>query len=84
MASRYQDVYRGWKEQPEQFWAEAAGDLRWSKPFEKVFDPSQGVYGRWFVGGECNTCFNAVDRHVEEGRAEQPALIYDSAITGKH
>lgn len=83
MASRYQDVYRGWKEQPEQFWAEAAGDLRWSKPFEKVFDPSQGVYGRWFVGGECNTCFNAVDRHVEEGRAEQPALIYDSAITGK-
>lgn len=83
MVSRYHDVYRGWKADPEGFWAEAAKDIRWSKPFDKVFDPSQGAYGRWFTGGECNTCFNAVDRHVEEGRADQQALIYDSPITGK-
>src|SRR6266545_3912162 len=41
------------------------------------------VYGRWFAGGVCNTCWNAVDRHVLSGRAEQPAIIYDSAVTGK-
>jgi len=83
MASRYHDVYREWKDNPDQFWAHAADELRWFSPYEKVFDPEQGVYGRWFVGGECNTCFNVVDRHVEEGRADQLALIYDSPITGR-
>lgn len=83
MVSHYHDTYRHWKDQPEDFWERAAHDLRWFRPFKKVFDPSMGAYGRWFVGGECNTCFNAVDRHVEEGRADQPALIYDSPITGK-
>ena len=83
MASRYHDTYRDWKNDPEGFWARAAQDLHWFTPFTKVFDPEQGVYGRWFVGGECNTCYNAVDRHVESGRADQLALIYDSPITGR-
>ncbi len=82
MASRYPETYARWKADPEGFWAEAASLLEWIKPWDTVFDPSQGVYGRWFVGGEMNTCANAVDRHVAQGRADQKALIYDSPITG--
>ncbi|PHP67278.1 propionyl-CoA synthetase [Zhengella mangrovi] len=80
--SRYHDVYEGWKKDPEGFWAEAAADIDWFKPWDKVFDKDAGAYGRWFVGAECNTCYNAVDRHVAGGRADQVALVYDSPITG--
>ena len=83
MASRYHEVYEGWRHDPAAFWAEAARGIDWFKPFDKVFDAEAGVYGRWFPGALCNTCFNAVDRHVNGGRAEQLALIHDSAITGK-
>ncbi|TYR34599.1 propionyl-CoA synthetase [Mesorhizobium microcysteis] len=82
MASRYHDVYAGWKSDPEAFWAEAARGIDWITAPRAVFDPEAGVYGRWFVDGVCNTCFNAVDRHVEGGRADQLALVYDSPITG--
>ena len=82
MASRYHDIYAGWKADPEAFWAEAARAIDWYTPPQTVFDPDQGVYGRWFTGGVCNTCHNAVDRHVAGGRADQAALIYDSPITG--
>ncbi|MEZ5841378.1 MAG: propionyl-CoA synthetase [Hyphomicrobiales bacterium] len=83
MASRYHEVYAGWKNDPDAFWAEAAKAIDWVKPFDKVFDGEAGVYGRWFPGGTCNTCYNAVDRHADGGRADQPAVIYDSPITGK-
>ncbi len=83
MASRYTQVFDGWKEDPEGFWAKAASGIDWSRPFDRVFDPDDGPYGRWFVGGECNTCFNCLDRHVDRDRPGQPALIYDSPITGK-
>ena len=82
MASRYAEVYAGWKADPEGFWAEAAKAIDWISPPTRIFDADQGVYGRWFVDGVCNTCFNAVDRHVESGRGDQLALIYDSPITG--
>ena len=82
MNSRYHEVYAGWQADPERFWADAAGEINWYKPWDKVFDHDQGVYGRWFAGAECNTCYNAVDRHVEGGRADQLALIHDSPITG--
>ena len=82
MASRYHQIYDEWKRDPEGFWAAAAEDIDWIKPWDKVFDPEAGVYGRWFAGAECNTCFNAVDRHVAGGRADQLALIYDSPVTG--
>jgi propionyl-CoA synthetase len=82
MTSRYTEVYDNWKSDPEAFWAEAARAIDWSKPWEKVFDPESGPYGRWFAGAEMNTCFNAVDRHVAGGRAEQTAIIYDSPVTG--
>ncbi len=82
MVSRYHDVYESWKRDPDAFWAEAAKAIDWYSPADKVFDPDEGVYGRWFTGATCNTCHNAVDRHVENGRADQPALIYDSPIAG--
>jgi propionyl-CoA synthetase len=82
MRSRYHEVYESWQKDPEAFWAEAARDIDWVKPWDKVLDADAGIYGRWFAGAECNTCFNAVDRHVAGGRAGQLALIYDSPITG--
>jgi propionyl-CoA synthetase len=80
--SRYHDIYARWQCDPFGFWAEAAADIDWFEQPRKVFDPAAGVYGRWFVGGICNTCFNAVDRHVNAGRGEQAAIIYDSPLAG--
>jgi len=80
--SRYHEIYARWQRDPSGFWAEAAADIDWFEKPKKVFDPSAGVYGRWFVGGVSNTCFNAVDRHVDAGRGEQPAIIYDSPLAG--
>ncbi len=80
--SHYHDVYARAKADPEGFWAEAAKEIDWIKPADKIFDPSQGVYGRWFAGAVVNTCYNALDRHVAGGRADQVALIHDSPVTG--
>ncbi|MDJ0613588.1 MAG: propionyl-CoA synthetase [Rhizobiaceae bacterium] len=80
--SSYAEVYANWRNDPEGFWAEAAKEIDWIKPAEKTFDPDAGVYGKWFTGASCNTCYNSVDRHVENGRADQAAIIYDSPITG--
>ncbi|MEZ5789339.1 MAG: propionyl-CoA synthetase [Nitratireductor sp.] len=83
MASTYHEVYQGWKMDPQGFWKEAAASIDWFTPAEKIFDPSHGVYGAWFTGATCNTCYNCVDRHVERGRKGQAAIIHDSPITGK-
>ncbi len=79
--SRYHEVYAAWQRDPEAFWAEAARDISWYKPWDKVFDPYMDEYGRWFAGAECNTAYNCLDRHVERGRGGQKALIYDSPVT---
>ncbi len=79
--SGYYEIYEGWKNDPEGFWAGAAQEIDWITPPEKVFDADADVYGRWFVGATCNTCWNAVDRHLPQ-RADQAAVIYDSPITG--
>ena len=68
---------------PEGFWGEAAEAVHWHKKWDKVLDDSNKPFYRWFTGGMVNTCYNALDLHVENGRADQPALIYDSAVTGK-
>ena len=81
--SRYHDVYARWLRDPQGFWGEAAQAIDWYEQPKKVFDPSAGIYGRWFAGGVCNTCYNAVDRHVARGRNDQAALIYDSPVTGQ-
>ena len=73
MSSRYREVYARWQRDPEGFWAEAARDIDWYKPWDKVFDPYAGQYGRWFAGAEWNTAWNCIDRHVEAGRGAQKA-----------
>src|ERR1051326_1706140 len=80
VVSRYRDVHARAQRDPEGFWGEAARAIDWYEPAKRVFDSAAGVYGRWFVGATCNTCHNAVDRHVAAGRGNQPALIYDSPL----
>ncbi len=80
--SRYAQTYAHWQSDPQAFWGAAARDIDWVIAPQTVFDPAAGVYGRWFTDGVCNTCYNAVDRHVAAGRGAQTALIYDSPITG--
>jgi propionyl-CoA synthetase len=82
MSSTYETMYRRSLEDPEGFWAEAAEAIHWERRWERVLDDSRKPFYRWFTGGMLNTCYNAVDRHVEGGRAQQLALVYDSPLTG--
>ena len=75
-------VYAQWAKDPERFWAEAGEAVHWYKHWDRVLDGSRAPFYRWFPGGVVNSCYNALDRHVEQGRADQPALIYDSPVTG--
>jgi propionyl-CoA synthetase len=79
--SAYNEVYRRWQEAPESFWAEAAEGVHWFKKWDRVLDASRPPFYRWFDGGMVNTCYDALDRYVEQGRGNQPALIYDSPVT---
>src|SRR5205085_609060 len=81
-SSRYHEIYARWQRDPLGFWEEAAADIAWLEKPKKVFEAGAGIYGRWFVDGVCNTCFNAIDRHVNSGRGEQTAIIYDSPLAG--
>ncbi len=81
MANAYDVAYTKSIDEPEAFWAEAAQEIDWIKPWDKVLDDSNKPFYRWFAGAQCNTCYNALDRHVERGRGEQAALIYDSPVT---
>jgi propionyl-CoA synthetase len=81
MTNGYEEAYRRSIEDPEGFWGEAAEDCHWFKKWDKVLDRSNEPFYRWFVGGEINTCYNALDYHVETGRGDQDALIYDSPVT---
>ena len=78
--SSYAEVYAAWQKDPEAFWGQAAKAVDWIDPPKKVFDAAQGPYGRWFPDATCNTCFNVLDRHVKNGRADQTAIIYDSPV----
>lgn len=81
--TRYDQTYARWQQDPAGWWMEAAQGIAWDTPPARAFDPSLGVYGRWFPGGRLNTCFNAVDRHVAAGRGDQAAIIWDSPMTGQ-
>ncbi|MDB5985849.1 MAG: propionyl-CoA synthetase [Nevskia sp.] len=80
--TRYIDAYRRSLADPAGFWGEQAQALQWTRRWDRVLDDSAAPLYRWFSGGRLNTCYNALDRHVENGRAEQTALIYDSPLTG--
>ncbi|EPY01261.1 propionyl-CoA synthetase [Magnetospirillum fulvum] len=82
MTNPYQQAFDMSLKDPEGFWGEAAQGIHWDKPWDKVLDDSKAPFYRWFVGAETNTCFNAVDRHVADGRGDQAAIIYDSPVSG--
>jgi propionyl-CoA synthetase len=75
------ETYRRSLTDPEVFWAEAAAAIDWHEPWDRVLDDSRAPFYRWFAGGRMNSCHNALDRHVDNGRADQTALIYDSPVT---
>jgi propionyl-CoA synthetase len=75
-------VYESWRSDPAGWWARAAESVTWDRRWDSVFDPDFGPYGRWFAGGQLNTCVNCLDRHVTAGFGEQTALIWDSPMAG--
>jgi propionyl-CoA synthetase len=77
----YSEVFKRSIEDPDGFWGEAAEKISWYKKWDKVLDDSNKPFFRWFTGGELNTCYNCLDRHVEGGRGDQAAIIYDSPVT---
>jgi propionyl-CoA synthetase len=79
---RYKDVYESSLADPRAFWSEAAKGIDWDRPWDSVLDESKPPFYKWFQGARLNTCHNALDRHVDSGRADQLALIYDSPVTG--
>ncbi len=80
MKKLYDEVYRESIENPEKFWAKEASKVHWDKKWDKVLDVVDGHY-RWFVGGQMNTCYNALDVHIDQGRGSENVLIYDSPVT---
>jgi len=80
--TRYHDHHRRSIADPAGFWSEQAEQLHWHRRWDQALDSSRAPLYRWFAGGRFNTCYNALDRHVENGRADQAALIYDSPVTG--
>jgi len=79
----YQAAFNRSIQDPQAFWGEAAAAIHWYKKWDKVLDDSRAPFYRWFTGGQLNTCYNALDLHVETGRADQAALIYDSPVTSQ-
>jgi propionyl-CoA synthetase len=80
-AGNWATAHRQSVEAPAAFWGEAAAAIDWTKPWDRVLDDSRPPYYRWFPGAELNTCYNCLDRHVEAGRGDQAAIIYDSPVT---
>ena len=78
----YREVYGAWRADPEAFWMEAAQAIDWVTPPTSALDDSNPPFYRWFADATCNTCWNAVDRHVAAGHGDRNAIIHDSPITG--
>lgn len=84
MSRSYEEIHRRSIEDRERFWAEQAGRLHWFKPWDTVLDDSNAPFFRWFRGGQTNLCYNAVDRHVKDGRGDDPAIIWESVEVNQH
>uniref|UniRef100_A0A9J7XY31 Acyl-CoA synthetase short-chain family member 3, mitochondrial n=1 Tax=Cyprinus carpio carpio TaxID=630221 RepID=A0A9J7XY31_CYPCA len=78
----YEDAFGLARDNPEKFWSEAADGITWFEHWTQTLDKTDTVFPKWFVGGKLNMCYNAVDRHVGNGRGDQAAVIYDSPVTG--
>ena len=79
--SSYQIEYKKSIENPSDYWAKIAEEVVWTRKWDRVMDDSRSPFTKWFVGGRLSLCYNAVDRHVDEGRGQTPAIIWDSPIT---
>jgi propionyl-CoA synthetase len=83
LINKYDNLYKESISNPEKFWGDAAKDVIWFSPYKKVLDNSNPPFYRWFPEGKINTCFNAIDRHIDEGNGSRIAIIYDSPVTSK-
>ena len=79
----YHDIYSEWRKHPDKFWMEAAKKIDWTRAPKQSFDANAGVYGHWFPDAVGNICYNCIDRHIQTGRGEQAAIIYDSPVTNQ-
>ena len=79
----YHSIYESWRADPEKFWMDAAKNIDWHKKPTFALNHSNAPLYEWYTDSFVNTCFNAVDRHVKNGRADQTAIIYDSPVTEK-
>ena len=83
MVNNLKKIYEDSINNPESYWKEISNDIFWYKKPTKILNRSNPPFYKWFEDGTTNTCYNALDLHIEEGRGEKLALIYDSPITGK-
>ncbi|SLM27403.1 Acetyl-coenzyme A synthetase [Desulfamplus magnetovallimortis] len=81
MSNLYSEAYEKSINDPDGFWGPVAEDCHWYKKWDKVLDDSNKPFYRWFTGGEMNTCYNALDLHIDNGNGDRAALIYDSPVT---
>ena len=82
MSDNFKEIYRKSIEDPENFWGEASDDIFWFKKPTKILNKSNPPFYKWFEDGVTNTCYNALDVHIDKGQGQKTALIYDSPITG--
>jgi propionyl-CoA synthetase len=82
MKKSYAEAHTRSLRDPDGYWSDVAQQITWTRKWDRVLDRSREPFYRWFTGGELNTCYNALDRHVEGGRPDQPALVYDSPVAG--
>ncbi|MFZ0610910.1 MAG: acetyl-coenzyme A synthetase N-terminal domain-containing protein, partial [Desulfobacterales bacterium] len=81
MTNPYDEAFEKSIKDPNGFWGAAGEKVHWYKKWDKVLDDSNKPFYRWFSGGEINTAYNALDYHIDRGRGDQAALIYDSPVT---
>ena len=82
MSDKFSKIYEKSIKEPENFWKEAANDIFWFKKPSKILNKSNPPFYKWYEDGVSNTCYNALDIHIDQGKGKKTALIYDSPITG--
>ena len=82
MSDKFNKIYKQSINDPEKFWSEASNDIFWFKKPTKILNKSNPPFYKWYEDGVTNTCYNALDFHIDKGRGDKTAIIYDSPITG--
>ena len=82
MNNKFNKIYQNSLKNPENFWQKVSNDIFWFKKPTKILNKSNPPFYKWFEDGVTNTCYNALDIHIDQGRGDKLALIYDSPITG--